>query len=400
MTRPGSVVVEGLAKSFPGESPPRTLRSRLLGKAAPQRERIPVLNDVSFRLEPGEIVGIIGRNGAGKSTMLKVLAGIFAPDSGRVELGGRVASLLDLGAGFHPELTGTENVFLNASLLGMERREIERKLDSVFEFAELERAREMQIKTYSAGMVLRLAFSVAVALDPQIFLLDEIIGVGDLAFQQKSFGRILEMKAEGKTILFVSHNLSIVRYFAEKVMWLEDGRVEGLGDKHRVLDQYRERLAVSGGDVSRAVGGGRRFGDGALAVDGVRFLDAGGEETHLFRFGEPLTVEIELRARRGSPAETAVLGVLFHGEQGQEIVGPVFETMPVPGPGPWTYRYTIPRLPFLRREFLVSVGVYDGEDFGSPSDQREKSFRFSVLDTGEKTTMGLIDPFGEWEGPL
>ena len=247
----GVVEVKELTKSFPLGSRGPSLRERLAGKRAGPRQRIQVLDNIGFRLEPGEIVGIVGRNGAGKSTLLKLLAGIYAPDSGTARLGGRVASLLELGAGFHPDLTGLENVYLNGSLLGMARPELDRKVDSIMAFAELERFAESLVKTYSAGMVLRLAFAVAVSLDPDIFLLDEVIGVGDLAFQQKCFGRILELKAEGKTILFVSHNLSIMRYFAEKVMWLEDGRLEGMGDKHRVLEQYRERLSASAGDITR-----------------------------------------------------------------------------------------------------------------------------------------------------
>lgn len=396
----GALEVASLSKSFPLGGRQPSLRERLAGKRPAPRERAQVLDDLSFRLEPGEIVGVIGRNGAGKSTLLKLLAGIYSPDSGTSRLGGRVASLLELGAGFHPDLTGLENVYLNGSLLGMGREEIERKVEGILAFSELERFAGSLVKTYSAGMVLRLAFAVAVSLDPDIFLLDEIIGVGDLAFQQKCFGRILELKAEGKTILFVSHNLSIMRYFAEKVMWLEDGRLEGMGDKHRVLEQYRERLSASAGDITRLAGGGRRFGDGPLAIDDVRFVGPDGGETHLFRYGEPMVVEVEVRARANAPSETAIVGLVFHGDQGQDLIGPIFNTVAVPGQGPWAYRYTIPRLPFLRREFFVTAAVYDGESFSSPSDQREKAYRFSVLDTGERTTMGLIDPGGTWEGPL
>ncbi|MBC8515597.1 ABC transporter ATP-binding protein [bacterium] len=254
----GKVSVTNLTKSFPiGRRP--GLRERLAGKGR-KRDRRKILNGISFEVTPGEVIGIIGRNGAGKSTLLKLLAGIYSSDDGKIVTQGRIASLLELGAGFHPELTGMENIRLNGSLLGMSGKEIDRKEKMILDFAELEAFAEDQIKTYSAGMILRLAFSVAMALDPDIFLLDEIIGVGDLAFQRKCFSRISELKSEGKTILFVSHNLSIMRFFAEKIMWIEDGRVEGFGNKHQVLDRYRERLSSSGGDVSRMDGGGDGLG--------------------------------------------------------------------------------------------------------------------------------------------
>ncbi len=394
----GEIKVQNMTKSFSLGSK-RSFRDRLAGIRG-QKTSFKVLDNISLNIKPGEIIGLIGRNGAGKSTLLKLLAGIYSVDSGDVKIEGKVASLLELGAGFHPELTGRENIHLNASLLGMKGKDISSKEESIFEFAELADFADSQIKTYSMGMVLRLAFSIAIALDPDVFLLDEVIGVGDLSFQQKCFAKLNELKAEGKTILFVSHNLTIVRYFAERLLWLEDGKIEGFGDKHQILDRYRERLAVSGGDLTRTKQGVQRWGDGPIAIDNVKFMDATGNETHLFRYGESMELVIRLGSRGVIESETAVIAIQFHGDYGQSLIGPILHTVSIPGDGPWKYKYKIQKLPFLRREFLLSVGVFEDGNLMQPSDQREKGYRFTVLDGGERMTMGLIDPGGSWEGPF
>ena len=394
----GEIKVQNITKSF-SLGGKRSFRDRLAGLKN-KKTSLKVLDNISLNIKPGEIIGLIGRNGAGKSTLLKLLAGIYSVDSGDVKIKGKVASLLELGAGFHPELTGRENIHLNASLLGMKGKDIESKEESIFEFAELADFADSQIKTYSMGMVLRLAFSIAIALDPDVFLLDEVIGVGDLSFQQKCFAKLNELKAEGKTILFVSHNLTIVRYSAERLLWLEDGKIEGFGDKHQILDRYRERLAVSGGDLTRTKQGVQRWGDGPIAIDNVKFMDATGNETHLFRYGESMELVIQLGSRGVIDSETAVIAIQFHGDYGQSLIGPILHTVSIPGDGPWKYKYKIQKLPFLRREFLLSVGVFEDGNLMQPSDQREKGYRFTVLDGGERMTMGLIDPGGSWEGPF
>ncbi len=394
----GEIKASNIVKSF-SIGGKRSFRDKLAGIKS-RNSSFKVLDDVSINIKPGEIIGLIGRNGAGKSTLLKLLAGIYSVDSGHVKIQGKVASLLELGAGFHPELTGRENIHLNASLLGMKGKDIASKEKSIFEFAELTDFADSQIKTYSMGMVLRLAFSIAIALDPDVFLLDEVIGVGDLSFQQKCFAKLNELKAEGKTILFVSHNLTIVRYFAERLLWLEDGKIEGFGDKHQILDRYRERLAVSGGDLTRTKEGNQRWGDGPIAIDDVKFFDATGNETHLFRYGESMELTIQLGSRGVIDSGTAVIAIQFHGDYGQSLIGPILHTVSIPGDGPWKYKYKIQKLPFLRREFLLSVGVFEEGNLMQPSDQREKAYRFTVLDGGERMTMGLIDPGGSWEGPF
>jgi lipopolysaccharide transport system ATP-binding protein len=206
-------------------------------------EEFLALRDVSFDVDCGEAVGIIGRNGAGKSTLLKVLSRITEPTSGRALIRGRVASLLEVGTGFHPELTGRENVFLNGAILGMTKAEIRRKFDAIVGFAEVERFIDTPVKRYSSGMYVRLAFSVAAHLEPEILIVDEVLAVGDLQFQRKCLGRMGEIGNEGRTILFVSHNMASISALCDRVVWLEEGRVRRVGPASAVVGAYTHQGA-------------------------------------------------------------------------------------------------------------------------------------------------------------
>jgi lipopolysaccharide transport system ATP-binding protein len=218
------------------------------------------LKDVSFEVAPGEVVGIIGCNGAGKSTLLKVLSRITEPTNGRVKLFGRVGSLLEVGTGFHPELTGRENIYLNGAILGMKRSEIERKFDEIVAFAEVEKFLDTPVKYYSSGMYMRLAFSVAAHLEPEILLVDEVLAVGDFAFQKKCLGKMGDVAKEGRTVLFVSHNMSAVQRLCNRAIWLEEGKLASEGSASKVVSDYlstsfstlTDRLW---GDITEAPGG-------------------------------------------------------------------------------------------------------------------------------------------------
>jgi lipopolysaccharide transport system ATP-binding protein len=204
----------------------------------PYQEDFWALKDVSFEVNRGEVVGIIGRNGAGKSTLLKILSRITEPTTGRVELNGRVASLLEVGTGFHPELTGRENIFLNGAILGMSQTEINRKFDEIVEFAEVSRFLDTPVKRYSSGMYVRLAFAVAAHLEPEILVVDEVLAVGDAAFQKKCLGKIGSVAQEGRTILFVSHNMGILQELVQKGIWLDEGQVQFNGDIKTAISRY------------------------------------------------------------------------------------------------------------------------------------------------------------------
>lgn len=215
---------------------PSAYRQRSSGKQA--QERFWALKDVSFDVAPGEVVGVIGRNGAGKSTLLKILSRITMPTCGKVELWGRTSSLLEVGTGFHPELTGRENIFLNGSLLGMTRREIEGKFDEIVAFSEVERFLDTPVKRYSSGMHVRLAFAVAAHLEPEILIIDEVLAVGDAAFQKKCLGKMEDFGKEGRTILFVSHNLSTIRSLCTRAIVLQEGTILHDGEVLAAVSRY------------------------------------------------------------------------------------------------------------------------------------------------------------------
>jgi lipopolysaccharide transport system ATP-binding protein len=205
------------------------------------REEFWALKDVSFEIKEGEAVGIIGRNGAGKSTLLKLLSRITKPSEGRIEINGRVASLLEVGTGFHPELTGRENIYLNGAILGMHRSEIRQRFDEIVAFSEVEKFLDTPVKHFSSGMYMRLAFAVAAHLDPEILIIDEVLAVGDMAFQKKCLGKMEDVSKDGRTVIFVSHNMAAVRNFCRKGILLEKGLLAETGDVHRVVEKYSVR---------------------------------------------------------------------------------------------------------------------------------------------------------------
>ena len=212
--------------------------THLLGKK--QYEEFSALSDVSFEVKRGEIVGIIGRNGAGKSTLLKVISGIFKPTSGKVVTAGRVAPMLELGSGFDMELSGHDNIFLNGAILGFSEEFLKSKYDEIVAFSELGEFIDMPLKTYSSGMLARLAFSVATMIEPEILIVDEILSVGDAAFQEKSRARMMELMSGGTTVLFVSHSMNQIREMCERVIWLEHGIIKKIGNANVVCDAYEQ----------------------------------------------------------------------------------------------------------------------------------------------------------------
>lgn len=260
--------------------------------ASPRRagDHFWALKDVSFEVQPGEVVGIIGRNGAGKSTLLKILSRITEPTAGRVELRGRVGSLLEVGTGFHPELTGRENIYLNGSLLGMSRREIERKFDEIVDFSGVEEFLDTPVKRYSSGMYVRLAFAVAAHLEPEILIVDEVLAVGDAEFQKKCLGKMQTIARGGRTVLFVSHNLDAIRKLCQSAILLENGQLESRGPACHQVSLYLSRLLSFSSLplITRA----DREGNGAYRVARVKFLSSGNSETDSISSGDDLNIEI------------------------------------------------------------------------------------------------------------
>ena len=271
-----------------------------------QTESVWALRDVSFTVMPGEVLGIIGQNGAGKSTLLKILSRITEPTTGRAELYGRAGSLLEVGTGFHPELTGRENIFLNGAILGMSRPEIQRKFDQIVAFAELEKFLDTPVKRYSSGMYMRLAFSVAAHLDPEILVVDEVLAVGDAAFQKKCLGRMRDISTEGRTVLFVSHNMAAIRSLCGRGILLAKGEKIFEGSAGECVDRYLSEVTQNATNEVDLTSFRRAKGvETSLKIGKVRLASPDGRP--LVRAGEPLEVELVFTA--GEPLEDLVVGV-------------------------------------------------------------------------------------------
>ena len=289
----GAIEVEHAGRRFRVHAQPtRTLKELFVARKRVRGVDVEALNDVSFSVEPGEAVGLIGRNGSGKTTLLKLVAGIMKPTSGRVAVGGRVGSLLELGAGFHPEFTGTENVYLNGSILGLKRESIRRHFDEIVAFAELERFVDLPVRTYSSGMVMRLGFAVAAHLEVDILLLDEVFAVGDEEFQRKCFGKIFEFKQRGGTIVFVSHDAAAVERLCTRAVLLRHGRLEFDGPTREAVTRYHAMLADERNPDERGAGLSE-YGSGEVRIVETTLLGRG-EERRQFVPGEPLTVLLKV----------------------------------------------------------------------------------------------------------
>jgi lipopolysaccharide transport system ATP-binding protein len=274
------------------------------------------LRDVSFDVECGEVVGVIGRNGAGKSTLLKLLSRITEPTSGRAEIYGRVGSLLEVGIGFDRELTGRENVYLNGAILGMKKREIDRKFDEIVAFAEVDRFIDSPVKRYSSGMYLRLAFAVAAHLEPDILLLDEVLAVGDARFQARCLGKMEEVAAQGRTIIFVSHNMAAITRFCTRCIWLDEGTIRELGDSLSVVGKYLAQGSDGSGEVvfPTETAPGSEY----VRLLAVRTKNGRGDNASLVTSNEPITLEIEYETLR----ETIGLriGATLIASEGSEVL--------------------------------------------------------------------------------
>ena len=359
------------------------------------------VRDVSFEIQKGQCVGIIGRNGSGKSSLLKLIARILQPSSGEIMVRGRISALLELGAGFHLDLTGRENIFLNASVLGLTQEETEALYDDIVAFSELGQFIDMPVKHYSSGMYMRLGFSVAIHVRPDILIVDEILAVGDQNFQAKCVERIMEMKREGVTILFISHDLSTMATLCSEVVWMDQGRVKMVGPTEQVLAYYREHLFQRAGEqlnFENELGSFRRWGTRQIEITGVRLLDGAGNETTLVRTGDPLCIEMGYVAHE--PIAEPEFGLALHRQDGLHINGPNtrvggLELGVVEGPG--VVRYAIERLPLLPARYQVTAAVHDSKrPIAYDFHQEAYSFRVVEGGTSEKEGVMALDAHWEW----
>lgn len=372
-----------------------------LGRRSPVDEFWAV-RDVSLSVPRGCTYGLIGHNGSGKSTLLRMVAGIHRPTEGTITTDGRLAALLDLGAGFHPELTGRENVYLNGAILGLSRKEVDERFDSIVDFAGLAEFIDAPVKVYSSGMYLRLGFSVAVHVEPEILIVDEVIAVGDEEFQRRCLDHIYGLRRRGMTILLVSHSHALMQEICDEVAWLDHGVLQDAGPAAPIIRQYVDRVdaaelrfAADRAAEQEAAAGSRR-GSGEITVEGVEFLDGDGEVVHVGRTGEPLTIRVHLKV--STPVDDPVVSFALHHDSGVLIAG-----LDTGRDGLRLGRvdadchvdYVVPSLPLLPGPFHLGVAVHDEKRMHA-FDVRDQAFPLKVRQaTGQEGT-GLIDLGGQF----
>jgi lipopolysaccharide transport system ATP-binding protein len=373
---------------------------RLRGRSS-RPEPYWVLTDVSFELQKGEVVGFIGPNGAGKSTVLKLMSRIIEPTSGRVEVNGRLGALLELGAGFHPDLTGRENIFLNGSILGLSHDRIRQKLDQIIDFAELDMFIDVPVKHYSSGMYVRLGFSIAVHTDPEIVLIDEVLAVGDARFQHKCLDTIAELRREGLAIVLVSHDLGSIQSLCEKAIWLEDGQIQASGQPSDVVMSYLNRVADEENLDSRSLlpklDIGNRWGTGKVQVTGVELLDGKGQPSRVFLTGTCL--EIRLHYTSAEQVEDPIFGISIHHQNGMLVCGPntSFSDVRISVlQGEGVLAYHIPSLSLLEGTYQVSVSCHKRDDT-EMYDYHDRAYSFRIFPGKSLERYGFITTNGQWQ---
>ena len=390
----GRIVVDRVSRSFRVyPKAQRTLKDLFVSRGRSGAREVQALHDVSLTVEPGEAVGLVGRNGSGKTTLLRIVSGIIRPTSGRVEAGGRIASLLELGAGFHPDFTGRENVYLNGSIHGLSRARVREAMDEIVSFAELERFIDLPVRTYSSGMFMRLGFSVAAHIEADVLLLDEVFAVGDEQFQRKCFGKIAEYKNRGGTIVFVSHDAQAVERLCDRAVLLRQGEIEFDGDSRDAIGAYRRQLAADA-NPEELQAGLREWGTGEARILSAALLDGDGDERRQFAAGEAATLCLQVTANQAVPPPRVSLELRDDG--GLVLGGTTQGTRELGwdgGAGAFELRFRIDRLPLADGRFHLRVALVD-EDGGRLLHTLDDALRFFVFPSGSESGAILLD--GEW----
>jgi lipopolysaccharide transport system ATP-binding protein len=390
---PGRVVVDRVSRTFRVyPKAQRTLKDVFVARGRLAARNVEALKDVSLAIEPGEAVGLVGRNGSGKSTLLKIVSGIITPTSGRVEAGGRVASLLELGAGFHPDFTGRENVYLNGSIHGLSRARVREVMDEIVSFAELEQFIDLPVRTYSSGMFMRLGFSVAAHIRADVLLLDEVFAVGDEQFQRKCFGKIAEFKNRGGTIVFVSHDARAVERLCDRAVLLRQGELAFDGSTREAIAAYR-RLLGAEESPEELDAGLREWGTGEARIAAAALVDDSGEERAQFASGEPVLVRLLVEAEQGVAAPRVVIELR---DDDGVVLGHVSQEL---APLGWNgerrhgVSFRLDRLPLAEGRFHLRVSLTDATT-GALLHALDDALRFFVFPAGTEAGVVLLD--GAW----
>lgn len=368
--------------------------AKLTGKTVPEHPLFKALNDVNFSIEAGEVVGIIGHNGAGKSTLLKMLAGISKPTHGQVRVTGRIAPLIEVGAGFVPDFTGRENVYLNGSILGLTRKEIDKKFDEIVDFAEMSEFIDTPVKRYSSGMQVKLAFAVATSIESEILIVDEVLAVGDLAFQRKCFDRMEDLiKRQGRTVLLVSHNIRQVERISNRVILMDHGHVTADGTPSEVCTRFYsendEKIKLQSAHKTSA----RKETTGDVDVTQVDLIDSTGNVTDNVHFGESARVRLSFDSR--IPLVNPSFGIGIHTTDflylATENSFEIFRESTLQ-PGSHTLEMSIPALPFLPGAYSIRAGINSG-DLNSVRFYAESLATFRVIAPGQRIRETMKEGF-------
>lgn len=377
------------------------LKERLLFRKRNRYEEREVLKGISFQVRRGEAIGLIGHNGCGKSTTLKLLTKIMYPDSGSITMHGRVSSLIELGAGFHPDMSGRENIYTNASIFGLTKKEIDRRLQDIIDFSELAEFIDNPVRTYSSGMYMRLAFSVAINVDADILLIDEILGVGDANFQAKCFNKLREIKAKGTTIVIVSHSLGQIEQICERSIWIHEGVIRAEGDPKEIDLAYleymgqkmQERTAqeleaqAQPEDIPEAEDAAepeeseevkKRWGNGNARISSIHVCTQEGREQRVFRTGDPIRIRVDYRVKK--PVEDAVFGIGIFNRDGVQCYGtnthidklPMFRLE-----HSGSMELSLRDVPLLPGEYLIDIAIESGD--GIPVDYYREACRIEMI---------------------
>lgn len=379
-----------------------TLKHRVTHPRSSTRFRIlEALRDVSFEVPTGQFTGIIGHNGSGKSTLLKVLSHIYQPDAGRVMTAGRVSPFLELGVGFNPELSARENVYLSGAILGLGRAELNRRFEEIIAFAELEQFVDHKLKNFSSGMEVRLAFSLAIQAHAEILMMDEVLAVGDAAFQKKCFDTFNRYRREGRTVVLVTHELGAVTGYCDRAILLDHGRMVGDGKPVDVTTQYRRAVGLAIDSAADGESSMERWGSRELMIAGVRMLDQRGLEDHDPLTGGFVRIEVDYVVKNEAVQEFLVLLGIRRGDDlfVSEVSLPVSRhadlSQSLAGSG-GTVRYDIPHLPLMGDRYRLNVELRERRGNGT-YDHIESAVQFRVIDSLGRP--GVVDPMGEWSLP-
>ena len=381
-----------------------SLKEVVTRRSVARYEEFWALKDVSLEVERGTVYGLVGHNGSGKSTLLRMMAGIQHPEKGKVRIKGRVSALLELGAGFHPELTGRENVYLNASILGLRRKEIDALFDDIVDFSGLGEFIDTPVKVYSSGMYVRLGFSVAVHVHPEILIIDEVIAVGDEEFQRRCFEYLYKIRNQGVTIVMVTHGLGIVQNMCDRAAWMDHGEVRAEGPAPDVVFEYVQTVNKAEEarlDVEEATAGIRSENDlevgmRPIRVERVEFLNAAGEPVHTASTGDPLKVRLHYHARQ--PVEGPLFSFAIENHHGLHVATPGMRPThrhegTVSGDG--YVDYDIDRLVLGTGEYTLSLAIHDANGMVR-FDHQDRALQLRVQ-PGKERVSGVVDLMGRWQ---